>query len=110
MRAGVDGYVAKTAPPDRLAAAVRAVAAGIRFVDFDLDLADESAGSPVTPLTARERRVLSAVSHGRSVKEICATVGLSQEIVGIVMCTLLAKTGGQDRLEAAAIATDRGWI
>jgi two-component system response regulator DesR len=113
MRAGVDGYVAKTAPPDRLAAAVRAVAAGIRFVDFDLDLADESAGSPgsaVTPLTARERRVLSAVSHGRSVKEICETVGLSQEIVGIVMCTLLAKTGGQDRLEAAAIATDRGWI
>jgi two-component system, NarL family, response regulator DesR len=110
MRAGVDGYVVKTAPPDRLAAAVRAVAAGIRFVDVDLDLADEPAGSAPAPLTARERRVLRAVSLGRSTKEICETAGLSQEIVGIVMCTVLAKTGGRDRLAAAAIAGHRGWI
>jgi two-component system response regulator DesR len=116
MRAGALGYVAKTAPSHRLVAAVRATAAGERFVDLDIvdeDTIDDLAGDRTwraTPLTTRERRVLSAVSRCRSTRELCETVGLSQEIVGMVMCTLLAKTGGQDRLDAARIAATRGWI
>lgn len=108
MRAGVSGYIAKTAPSYRLAEAVRAVAAGNRFID--VDLADDLSGSAATPLTSRERKVLSASSRCRSTREICETLGLPQEIVGLVMSTLLAKTGGQNRLEAARIATTRGWI
>ncbi|HEY3611997.1 MAG TPA: response regulator transcription factor [Pseudonocardiaceae bacterium] len=116
MRAGALGYVARTAPSYRLVAAVRATAAGERFVDLDIvdedtvaDLAGDRTGR-ATPLTTRERRVLSAASRCRSTRELCETVGLPQEIVGMVMCTLLAKTGGQDRLDAARIATARGWI
>jgi len=119
MRAGALGYVAKTAPSYRLVAAVRAIARGERYVD--LDIVDEDAidiagdrtwrADPVTtPLTARERRVLSAVCRGRSTRELCEIVGLPQEVVGMVMSTLLAKTGGQDRLDAARIATTRGWL
>jgi two-component system, NarL family, response regulator DesR len=116
MRAGALGYVAKTSPSYRLVAAVRATAAGERFVDLDIvdeDTVDDLAGDRTrraTPLTTRERRVLSAASRCRSTRELCETVGLPQEIVGMVMCTLLAKTGGQDRLDAARIATTRGWI
>ncbi len=120
MGAGAIGYVAKTAPSQLLVAAVRATAAGVRFVDLDIveedsvddDTAGDLAGhrSRRAPLTTRERRVLSAVSRCRSTRELCETVGLPQEIVGMVMCTLLAKTGGRDRLDAARIATTRGWI
>ena len=114
MRAGVLGWIARTAPCHRLVAAVRAVAVGQRYVD--LDIADDS-GWPFgsvpltgTPLTARERRILSAASVCGSTREICETVGLPAETVGMVMCTLLAKTGGRDRVDAARIASTRGWI
>jgi two-component system, NarL family, response regulator DesR len=114
MRAGVLGWIDRTAPCHRLVAAVRAVAAGQRYID--LDIADDP-GWPLgsvpltgTPLTARERRILSAASVCRSTREICETVGLSAETVGMVMCTLLAKTGGRDRVDAARIASTRGWI
>jgi two-component system response regulator DesR len=110
-RAGVSGYVARTAPSHRIADAVRTVAAGSRYVD--IDLADGPAvdgGRPAAPLTPRERTVLTASSHCGSVREICETVGISLEAVGLVMNTVLAKTGGQNRLEAAEIASTRGWI
>jgi two-component system response regulator DesR len=111
MRAGVWGYISKTAPSYRLADAVRSVSAGGRFIDVDLaDDAPEPAGSGATPLTPRERKILSASSRGRSTREICESLGLSSEIVGLVMSTLLVKTGGQDRREAAHIATAKGWI
>jgi two-component system response regulator DesR len=114
MRAGVWGYISKTAPSYRLADAVRAVSAGGRFIDVDLaDDAGEPAaptGAGATPLTPRERKILSASSRGRSTREICESLGLSSEIVGLVMSTLLVKTGGQDRREAAHIASAKGWI
>jgi two-component system response regulator DesR len=98
---------------------VRSIARGERFVDLDIvdedviDIAGDrtwGADPVTTPLTARERRVLSAASRSRSTRELCEIVGLPQEVVGMVMCTLLAKTGGQDRLDAARIATTRGWL
>lgn len=114
MKAGVCGYISKTAPSYRLADAVRAVSAGGRFIDVELaeDAVSEAPSSTPerTPLTPRERRVLSASASGRSTRDICESLGLSSEIVGLVMTTLLVKTGGQDRREAATIATARGWI
>lgn len=107
LRAGVRGWVARTAPCARLLAAVRAVAAGERYVDNDIVDDDRSSG---TPLTDRERRVLTAASVCRSTREICDSAGLSAGAVGMVMSSLLAKTGGQDRLDAVRIAAARGWL
>ncbi|HEX5403195.1 MAG TPA: response regulator transcription factor [Pseudonocardiaceae bacterium] len=106
-RTGVNGYVARTASPHRIADAVRTVAAGSRFVD--MDLADDG-GRPSAPLTPRERIVLTASARCGSVREICETVGISPEAVGLLMNTVLAKTGGQNHLQAAEIASTRGWI
>jgi two-component system response regulator DesR len=108
VRPGVGGYVARTAPSYRIADAVRTVAAGRRYVD--VDLADEGSGSAMTPLTPRERRVLRASSRCGSIREVCESLGISLEAVGLVMNTLLAKTGGRNRLEAVQIASTRGWI
>ena len=105
-RAGVSGHVARTAPSDRVADAVRTVAAGHRFVDVDLP--DE--GTQAAPLTPRERTVLSASSRYRSLREVSDALGLSVATVGLVMNSLLAKTGGRDRSEAARIAHARGWV
>jgi two-component system, NarL family, response regulator DesR len=105
-RAGVLGWVARTAPCHRLFAAVRAVAAGERYVDRELaDHTDTGAA-----LTDRERRVLAVAAAGVPTGQICASVGLSRATVGMVMSTLLAKTGGRDTSDAARIATRRGWL
>jgi two-component system response regulator DesR len=105
-RTGVSGHVARTAPSDRLADAVRTVAAGRRFVD--VDLADES--TDAAPLTPRERTVLRVSACYGSLREISQALGLSVATVGLVMNSLLAKTGGRDRSEAARIAHARGWV
>lgn len=104
-RAGVSGHVARTAPADRLADAVRTVAAGRRFVD--VDLADEGSRDALSP---RERTVLRVSSRYASLREISEALGLSVATVGLVMNSLLAKTGGRDRSEAARIADARGWL
>ncbi len=104
--AGVTGHVARTAVPDRLADAVRTVAAGGRFVD--VDLSDESSSS--APLTPRECTVLRASSRCRTLREVGEALGLSMATVGLVMNSLLAKTGGRDRAEATRIASARGWL
>jgi two-component system response regulator DesR len=105
-RAGVTGHVARTSSADRVADAVRTVAAGRRFVD--VDLADE--GTQTASLTLRERTVLRASSRYRSLREVGDALGLSMATVGLVMNSLLAKTGGRNRTEAVRIASARGWL
>lgn len=105
-RVGVTGHVARTAEPDRLANAVRTVAAGHRFVDVDLD----DSGPSGALLTPRERTVLRLSSRYATLREIGDALGLSMATVGLVMNSLLAKTGGHDRTEAVRIAGARGWL
>src|SRR6478752_7810552 len=70
MEAGALGFVVKDAPPELLADAVRRVAAGERVVDPDLALATLAGGQ--SPLTARERDVLTASRGGATVADIAS--------------------------------------
>lgn len=114
----VAGYVALTATPYRIADAVRTVAEGGRFLDADLAYVDDdprtgsTAGSSTgtAALTSRERSVLTALSRGGTVREISESVGMSAEAIGLTMTSLLAKTGGRNRVDATRIAATRGWI
>jgi two-component system, NarL family, response regulator DesR len=108
LESGAVGFLLKDAPPAELAAAVRRAAAGQRVVDPDLALSALSDG--VSPLTEREREALMAAKHGASVADIAAQLALSEGTVGNYLSSAMQKTGGRNRIEAAHIAEEKGWL
>ncbi len=108
MESGALGFVVKDAPAEELARAIRRVAAGERVVDPDL-ASQTLAGGP-SPLTGRERDVLVAARGGTTVAEIAANLVLSEGTVRNYLSAAIAKTGARNRIEAARLADDRGWL
>jgi two-component system response regulator DesR len=108
MESGAVGFLLKDAPAAGLAVALRRVMAGERMVDPDLALAALSEGS--NPLTPRERDVLAASLFGASLTEIAARLVLSEGTVRNHLSTAMQKLGAQNRMEAARLAEQRGWL
>jgi two-component system, NarL family, response regulator DesR len=108
MESGAFGYVVKDAPPERLADAIRRVAAGERVVDPSLAAATLASG--VSPLTARERDVLVAARPGATVATIAAKLFLSEGTVRNYLSSAIAKTGTRNRVEAVRTADENGWL
>jgi two-component system response regulator DesR len=82
--------------------------AGERVVDPDLALAALSEGD--NPLTRREREVLVAARDGASIAEIAARLVLSEGTVRNHISTAIQKVGAQNRVEAARLAEQKGWL
>ena len=108
MEAGAQGFLVKDAPPEQLIDAIRRVLAGLRVVDPGLAAETLSVGD--SPLTGRERDVLSAAVSGGTVAEIASRLYLSEGTVRNHLSSVIGKTGARTRAEAARIATDRGWL
>ena len=108
MEAGAVGFVVKDAPAEVLATAIRRVMAGERVVDPQLAAATLAAGE--SPLTARERDVLTVARSGATVADIAAKLYLSEGTVRNYLSTAIAKTAARNRLEALRIADQRGWL
>jgi two-component system, NarL family, response regulator DesR len=108
MESGAFGFVVKDAPPERLADAIRRVAAGERVVDPSLAAATLAGG--VSPLTARERDVLVAARPGATVATIAAKLFLSEGTVRNYLSSAIAKTGTRNRVEAVRTADENGWL
>jgi two-component system response regulator DesR len=108
MESGALGFVVKDAPAEELARAVRLVAAGERVVDPDLATLT-LAGGP-SPLTGRERDVLVASRGGTTIAEIARALVLSEGTVRNYLSAAIAKTGAKNRVDAARIADDHGWL
>lgn len=108
MESGAVGFLLKDAPAAGLALALRRVMAGERVVDPDLALAALSEGR--NPLTPREREVLSASLFGASLAEIAAQLVLSEGTVRNHLSTAMQKLGAQNRMEAARLAEQKGWL
>ncbi len=108
MESGAVGFLLKDAPAAELAVALRRVMAGERVVDPDLALATLSQGN--NPLTSRERDVLTASLFGASMAEIAARLVLSEGTVRNHLSTAMQKLGAQNRMEAARLAEQKGWL
>ena len=108
MESGAVGFLLKDAPAAQLATAIRRAVAGERIVDPTLASAALSDGN--NPLTERERETLAAASHGASIAEIAATLVLSEGTVRNYLSTAIQKLGAQNRVEAAHIAEQKGWL
>jgi two-component system response regulator DesR len=108
MESGAVGFLLKDAPAAELAVALRRVMAGERVVDPDLAVASLSEGA--NPLTSREREVLSASLFGASLANIAAQLTLSEGTVRNHLSTAMQKLGAQNRMEAARLAEQKGWL
>jgi two-component system response regulator DesR len=107
LDAGAAGYLLKDAPSDRLAAAIRRVHAGLRSIDPELAAA---AWDEADPLTDRERQVLRLAAEGLSTARIGAEIHLSEGTVRNYLSEAMSKLGAENRVEAARIARQKGWL
>lgn len=108
MDSGAVGFLLKDAPASELASALRRIMDGERVVDPELALLALSEGN--NPLTPREREVLSAALPGIGHAEIAARLSLSEGTVRNHLSAAMQKLGVHNRLEAARLAEQRGWL
>jgi two-component system response regulator DesR len=108
MDSGAVGFLLKDAPPERLADGIRRTAAGERVIDPKLAVAAVAAGA--NPLTPRERDVLTLSIRGASVEEMAVALHLGSGTVRNYLSIAMQKLGAKNRVEAARIAREQGWL
>lgn len=106
--AGASGFVVKDTPARELADAVRRVQMGLRVVDPALAAETLTAGT--SPLTEREREVLSAAADGATAGAIAKQLHLSEGTVRNHLSAAIGKTGTSTRAEAVRAAERLGWL
>lgn len=109
LEAGVAGYVLKDATEENLIPAIRAVAAGERWIPQDV-ATRLSARGLFQELTARELQVLNKLIKGLANKQIAEALNISENTVKGFLKNILAKLHVADRTEAVAVAIQRGLI
>jgi len=120
LRAGASGFLVKDAPPERLVAAVRAVAAGEelfapsvlrRLVEaYVREPPHDDHDRVLGVLTDRERDVLREMATGRSNAEIAQVLYLSPATVKTHVTRILTKLGLRDRVQAVVLAYETGLV
>lgn len=108
MQSGVVGFLLKDAPATQLATAIRRAVAGERIIDPGLAMSALSEGN--NPLTERERAVLAAATRGASIAEIASSLFLSEGTVRNYLSVAIQKLGAHNRIEAAHMAQEKGWL
>ena len=108
MESGASGFLLKDAPAHQLASAIRRAVAGERVVDPGLAAAALSQGE--SPLTAREREVLSVSREHATVAEIAGALYLSPGTVRNHLSSVMQKLDARNRGEAVKIAEHNGWL
>jgi two-component system response regulator DesR len=107
LDAGAAGYLLKDSPAEKLADAIRQVAAGGRAVAPELAA---EAWTEADPLTDRERQVLRLAGEGLPSARIAEQLHLSEGTVRNYLSEAIGKLDAGNRIEAARIARKRGWL
>lgn len=108
LSAGARGFLAKDAPVEQLAGAIRKVHEGGRYIDTDLAAAAMVGGE--SPLTDREGEVLRAAADGATVAAIARKLHLTEGTVRNYLSNAIGKTGAENRMAAIRTAQDMGWL
>lgn len=109
LQAGAQGYVLKNATGDKLIPALRAVAAGQRWIPKEIAtrLASRNLFEELTP---REVQVLKQMAKGLANKEIGDQLNITEYTVKDHLKNILGKLRVADRTEAVTVALHRGII
>ncbi|MQY36083.1 Response regulator protein VraR [Streptomyces sp. RB17] len=122
LRAGASGFLLKDASADKLAEAVRVVAAGdallapgvTRRLIAQFSRLDAGPRAPlkqrVGELTERETEVLALIAQGLSNAEIAERLVVAEQTVKTHVGRILVKLGLRDRTQAAVFAYESGVV
>jgi len=112
VQLGARGLVLKGDPPQKLFAAIRAVAGG--ELAFSEDIAQQVLASMagagheesavLKRLSERERQIAALVARGLKNRDIAAELNISENTVKRHLQSIFDKTGARDRLELAVMA------
>jgi DNA-binding NarL/FixJ family response regulator len=109
LQAGAQGYVLKSSTGEKLIPAIRAVAAGQRWVPQEV-ASRLTARNLFEELTPRELQVLQQLARGLANKEIADVLKITEYTVKDHLKNILAKLRVADRTEAVTAALQRGII
>ena len=107
INSGVQGFLLKDAPSEQLASTLRRVVRGKKFIDPELALA---ALDDHDPLTEKERKALKLASSGKKTAQIAQALFLSEGTVRNYLSEAIAKLNATNRVDAARIAQQKGWL
>ena len=103
LAAGAKGAITKTVDLKVLLAAIRAVAAGERYVEEDIERLIAT-DPPVTDLSPRQQDILDGITRGLSNEDIARLLNISVQRVKDHTNVIFQKIGAANRAEAVAIA------
>jgi DNA-binding NarL/FixJ family response regulator len=109
MQAGAQGYVLKNTTGDKLIPALRAVAAGEKWIPREI-AARLASRNLFEELSSRELQVLRQMAKGRANKEIADVLQITEHTVKDHLKSILGKLRVADRTEAVTVALQRGII
>ncbi|RRS10023.1 DNA-binding response regulator [Pseudoalteromonas sp. J010] len=104
---GVNGFVLKEAPSEYLLSTLKKVMNGQKVIDPELAL---YALEDADPLTDKERKALRLAGEGLKTTEIAAQLFLSDGTVRNYLSDAIAKLHATNRIDAARIAKQKGWL
>lgn len=109
LRAGARGYLTKDIEGNELVEAIRALAAGGRFIPPEIAsrVAERAARPELTP---REQQVLERMAVGLTNKEIAQELDISDRTIGVYVGNILSKLEAKTRTEAVTVARKRGLL
>lgn len=120
VRRGARGFLLKDVSLERLAEAIRTVAAGGTLIQPTLterilkaalaSPTDFPALDPPDPLTEREVEVLRFMAGGYSNREIAEALGVAEGTVKNHISNILSKMGVRDRTRAVLKGLEVGWV
>ena len=100
---GAMGAILKNADNAQLAAAVRKVAAGGKYISPDIRQ-QLAVDPPLPELTPRQREILESMIRGLTDRDIARQLGIRQDGVNEHVSAILQKLGAANRTEAVSIA------
>ena len=107
VKAGVDAYVLKDRSTSELMSTIHTEKK--KKKEYSPELM-ESMISQDNPLSPQEKRILQLISLGKSNQDIADTLYLSNGTVRNYTSSIFNKLSANNRVEAARIAKDKGWL
>jgi two-component system response regulator DesR len=108
LAVGVSGFLPKSRDAGEVAAVIRQVAAGGRYIDPEI--AADALSDERSPLTNRELDVLRLGRNGETTAQIARALSLAPGTVRNHISTILTKLSVDTRQQAVITAHERGWI
>ncbi|MEL0604336.1 response regulator transcription factor [Pseudoalteromonas undina] len=104
---GVKGFILKEAPSDELINALKKVMQGQKVIDPELAI---NALDDADPLTDKERKALKLANDGLKTSDIAKQLFISEGTTRNYLSDAIAKLNATNRVDAARIAKQKGWL